>query len=75
MKDNGIKFFATKSKKKASIVERFNRALKTKMSNYFTVKNTAHYLDVIPELVSFYNSTNHRSIKMTQNGSKLSQFA
>ena len=67
LKDNGIKFFTTKSEKKASIVERFNRTLKTKMWKYFTAKNTLHYLDVLPELVSSYNSTYHRSIKMAPN--------
>ena len=64
LKDNGIKFFTIKSEKKASIVERFNRTLKTKMWKYFTTKSTVHYLDVLPELVSSYTSTYHRSIKM-----------
>ena len=66
LKNNGIKFLTTKSEKKASIVERFNRTLKTKMWKYFTAKNTVHYLDVLPEVVS-YNSTYHRSIKMAPN--------
>ena len=34
---------------------------------YFTAKNTVHYLDVLPELVSSYNSTYHRIIKMAPN--------
>ena len=51
LKDNGKRLFTTKSEKKASIVERFNRTLKMKMSKYFTEKNTVHYLDVLPELV------------------------
>ena len=58
-----IKFFTRKSEKKASIVERFNETLKTKMLKYFTAKNTLHYLDVLPLLVSSYNSTYHRSVK------------
>ena len=53
--------------KKACSVERFNQTLKTKMWKYFTAKNTVHYLDVLPELVSSYNSTYHRSIKMAPN--------
>ena len=44
---NGIKFFTTKSENKASIVERFNRTLKTKMWKYFTAKNTLHYINVL----------------------------
>ena len=67
LKDNGIKFFTSKSKNKASIVERFNRTLKTKTGKYFTAKNILHYLDVLPELASSYNSTYHRSIKMAPN--------
>ena len=59
-----MKFLTTKSEKKASIVERFYRTLKTKMWKYFTAKNTMHYLDVLPELVSSYNSAYHRCIKM-----------
>ena len=37
------------------------------MWKYFTAKNTVHYLDVFPELVSSYNATYHRSIKMAPN--------
>ena len=64
---NGIRFFTTRSEKKASIVERFNRTLKTKMWKYFTATNTLHYLDVLSALMSSYNSTYHRSIKMAPN--------
>ena len=64
LKDNGMKFFTTKSKK---IMERFNRTFKTKMWKYFTANNTLRYLDVLPELVSSHNSTYHRRIKMTPN--------
>jgi len=41
---------------KASIVERFNRRLKTKMSRYFTYKNLPRYIDVLPRLVASYNA-------------------
>ena len=54
LKDNGIKCFTTKSEKKAKIVERFNRTLKTKMWKYFTAKKTLRYLDVLLEQVSSY---------------------
>ena len=62
-----MKFFTTNSEKKASIVERFYRTLKTKMWKYFTAKNTIHYLDVLPELVSSYNSIYCSCIKMAPN--------
>ena len=34
------------------------------MYRYFTAKNTLRYIDVLPKLVSSYNKTYHRSIKM-----------
>ena len=39
LKDNGIKFFTTRSEEKANIVERFNPTLKTKTWKHFTAKN------------------------------------
>ena len=49
---------------KASIVERFNRTLKTRMYKYFTANNTRRYIDVLQDLVDGYNNTLHSSIKM-----------
>ena len=34
------------------------------MYKYFSAKNTLAYSDVLPPLVSSYNNTYHRSIKM-----------
>ena len=62
LKENGIKFFTTKS-----TVKRFNQILETTMWTFFTAENTLCYLDVLPELVSSYNSTYHRSIKLAPN--------
>ena len=49
---------------KAAVVERFNPTLKTKMYKYFTFKNTLRYIDVLQDLVDWYNATYHRSIGM-----------
>ena len=49
---------------KASIVERFNRTLKTRMWKFFTAENTHRYIDILPRLVHAYNNTVHSSIKM-----------
>ncbi|GFS57234.1 putative uncharacterized transposon-derived protein F54H12.3 [Trichonephila clavipes] len=57
-------FFFTNNETKASIVERFNRTLKTKMWKYFTEFNTKNYIDVIDKLIHSYNHSYHRSIKM-----------
>ena len=63
LRENNIHFFTTHNETKASIVERFNRTLKTKMWRYFTWKNTLNYLSVLPQLLKSYNSSLHRSIK------------
>ena len=64
-----ILLFPTKSKLKASVVERFNRTLKEKMWRMFThhsnlkyklPKNYTNYLD---KLLVSYNNSYHRSIK------------
>ena len=44
---------------KCSVVERFNRTLKTKMYKYFTYKNTYRYIDVLQDFITAYNNTVH----------------
>lgn len=63
-KKNDVHFFVTHSDKKASVIERWNRTLKTKMWKYFTFKNTWRYIDVLPDLLESYNNSFHRSIQM-----------
>ena len=62
LKHNNIGFLTTNSEMKASIVERFNRTLKTRMWKYFTANNTHVYIDVLQDLVTAYNNSFHRSI-------------
>lgn len=64
MKKHGIIHFSTASDLKASVVERFNRTLKSRMWRYFTANNTMRYLDVLQDLVKGYNHSYHSSIKM-----------
>ena len=64
LRDNNIDFFTVNSGLKTSVVEGFNRTFKNKMYKYFTAKNTLTYINVLPQLVSSYNNTYHRSIKM-----------
>nr|DAC81296.1 TPA_asm: integrase [Ladona dragonfly adintovirus] len=60
--DRGIKFYTTNNPDiKASIVERFNRTLKTKMYKYFTFANTFTYIDVLQKLLKSYNDSVHSS--------------
>jgi hypothetical protein len=60
LKENNVHFFTTyNDKTKASIVERFNRTLKTKMWKYFTHRETLTYVDVLPDMVESHNHTIH----------------
>lgn len=64
LKKHNVHFFTSQDDIiKCSIVERFNRTLKSKIFKYFTFKNTKRYLDVLPEIVNTYNKTVHRSTK------------
>ena len=71
----GINIYNTNSKMKASIVERFNRTIKTKMYRMFTYKKGLNlprnkYMNYIPfldKLVDSYNNSYHTSIKEKPN--------
>lgn len=64
LKQKKIHFFTTENPEtKASIVERFQRTLKTRMWKYFTHRRTRRYVDVLQKLVHGYNRAYHRSIK------------
>ena len=65
LRRHGIHFYTAENEDlKASVVERFNRTLKTKMYRYFTHANTRRYVDVLDDLLYSYNNTYHRSIGM-----------
>ena len=64
-KEYGVHHFATHNEEtKASIVERFNRTLKTRMWRFFTKKQLVRYVDVLQDFVRSYNNTFHRTIGM-----------
>ena len=63
LKEHDVHFFSTYNEEtKASIAERLNRTLKTKMWKYFTHRETLTYMDILPNMVASYNRTEHRSI-------------
>ena len=65
LRGNAIRFYTSENDViKASVAERFNRTLKTKMWKYFTHTNTYRYVDVLQDLLLSYNNTYHRSIDM-----------
>jgi hypothetical protein len=65
LKKEGVQFFTTYNvETKASVVEHFNRTLKTRMWRYFTKHQTRHYMPILQQMVDAYNHTRHRSIGM-----------
>ena len=67
LKAEGVHHFVSNSDKKAAVVERFNRTIKTRIWTYFTAHQTHRYLEILPKLVDSYNNTYHRSIGMAPN--------
>jgi hypothetical protein len=63
-KKKNITLIGTHSIHKASIIERFNRTLKTRMERYYTDSNSHKYIHVLQEIVDSYNNSYHSSIKM-----------
>ena len=65
LKEYGVHHFATHNEEtNASIVERFNRSLKTRIWRYVTKKQTIRYVDAIQDFVRSYNNSYHHSIGM-----------
>ena len=60
-----IQIYSTENEEKSSVVERWNRTIKTKMWKQFTVQGNTQYLDMLPKILKQYNNTKHSSIKMT----------
>jgi hypothetical protein len=66
LKDSNVQFYVSQNDDiKASVAERFNRTLKTKMWKYFTHRNTYKYVDVLQDMVHSYNHSYHRTIGRT----------
>ena len=57
--------YSTENEEKSSVVESWNRTMKNIMWKYFTANSTQKYIDGLPSMVDKYNSTYHRSIKLT----------
>ena len=65
LKENNIKMYSTHNDEKCSVVERWNRTIKTELFRYFSANGTQKYTDILQPLIDKYNSTKHRSIGMT----------
>ena len=64
MKRHGIQHFASESKQKAAVVERFILTIKTRIWTYLSNRGTVRWVDVNQDLVDAYNNLRHRSIGM-----------
>ena len=62
-----INHYHTFTDKKASIVERWNRTLKTNLFKRMTALNTLKWLPILPKIVSEYNAREHSTIGMAPN--------
>lgn len=64
LKNYGITLFSTFSIKKAAVVERFNRTLKSKMWREFTARGSYNWISILDDLMKEYNCSKHRTIGM-----------
>ena len=64
LESRDVKYFSTNSDKKAAIVERFNRTLKTSMWKYFYANGSYKWISVLNDLTKNYNQTKHSVILM-----------
>lgn len=60
-KKNKIHHYTSHSENKASVVERFNRTLKSKLFRIFTHTNSYRYVDVLKSVLKSYNASVHRT--------------
>lgn len=64
MKQYKINMYSTFSVMKASICERFNRTLKSKMWKRFSLQGHYNWINILSEIIKNYNATKHRTIMM-----------
>jgi hypothetical protein len=51
------------NKRNMSIVERFNKTIRTVIQKYFYVRGTKNWVKVLPDLMNNYNTTEHSTIQ------------
>ena len=65
LKKHDIQIYSTHNDEKCSVVERWNRTIKTQLWKYFTANGTYQYTDILQQLIDKYNNTVNRSTKFT----------
>lgn len=61
----GIEVYHTENEGKAVICERFNKTIKSKLFKRFTAQGNQKWLKILPDVISEYNNSKHRSIGET----------
>ena len=64
IKDNDIETYSIHNEGKSFVAEKFIRTLKNKICKYMTSISKKVYINKLDDLVSEYNNTYHRTIKM-----------
>ena len=64
LKENGITLYSTQNVEKSSVIERFNRTLKSEMFKQFTIQNNTIYTEILLKIVEEYNNRYHNTVKM-----------
>ena len=64
LRSHNINHYNTFSQKKASIVERYNRTLKSLMWRKMTEIGSYTWINMLPQLINLYNNTPHSTIGM-----------
>ena len=64
LEENSIEMYSTHSEGKSVVPERFIRTLTNKIYKYMTSTSKNVYIDKLDDIVSKYNNTYHRTIKM-----------
>ena len=65
LKDKNIEIYSTHNEPKATIAERFIRTLRGKIESNFILTQSTVWYDILPQLVHEYNTTKHKTLKMT----------
>lgn len=74
MASNDITIYHTFGKAKSAVVERFNRTLKTIMWRELDARNTKRWVEMLPEIVSKYNTTPHSSLRIVLTPTQAGQY-
>ena len=62
---NNIELYSTHNEPKAMIAERFIRTLRKKIESNYLLTNSTVWYNILPQLTHEYNTTYHRTLKMT----------